>query len=517
MNSLFDNYLNRLQKQLRLSANRAEAITAELRDHLESQLADLVDQGHDSEQAEQQILAELGEQFELAGGFNQVSSLSRRRWLMRYSALTMVASFVAIVATISLWPEKSRFGAPDRVTAQQAGDPFAGGPQEGGVPGTPPRKQDRVLPSERSSREQSVVNNLQNLVLREILAQEQLAAATTWQGLFEVLSQAVDQEFRFFVDQSARDVDFVLDNEINNHWGYDSVYEELRLALSQIGCALVIRGKSVVIVCSDVTDNPEFRRRQMIDCRQLLNKLEEAESNRMGQPISSIAHLRTWQVAASDSTLQGSGGFFCIPQQESGAAKDDPRKALGVAGESQGTNPGAAGGTTIAVSGPGAIELGAPSSVANPSLPSDPASGLQNPSSGLPGAGPGAAGLAGNSGLGVAPGGGASDGGGMGGGAMGMGSSRGGGGALGGGGGFGYDPTLHGTVNHGTGNRASAVLTPEFLLLETIKKTIQPSFWESSDASLEIVGGMLIIVAPEEVLYDVQNFVQDFDSALSRQ
>lgn len=504
MSRLFENYLNRLQKQLRLSAHRAEAITAELRDHLESQWADLVDQGHDPEQAEQQVLAELGEQFELAGGFNQVNSLLRRRWLMRYSALTMVASFVAIVTAISLWPEQSRFGAPDRVTAQQSADPFGGGAASTVELMAPTRNQDRVPPSERSSREQRVVNSLQDLVLREVLQQEQLAAATTWQGFFEVLSQAVDQEFRFFVDQSARDMDFVLDREINNQWGYDSVYEELRLALSQIGCALVIRGKSVVIVSSDVTDNPEFRRRQMIDCRKLLTKLEAAESQRMGQPISSIAHLRTWQVAVDSSAVQGSGGFFCIPPQESGPAKDDPRVTLGVVGELSGSNPAVGGGPNIAVSGPGQLPLGSQSGLPSPSWSQDPTKATQNPGGGLPGGSlPGADGP-GDASSGAGPGGGR-----MGGGGMGMAPGGISGGGLGGGGGFGYDPTTV-KVNHG-----HAVLTPEFLLLETIKKTVQPTFWESSDASLEIVGGMLIIVAPEEVLYDVQNFVQDFDAALS--
>ncbi len=75
----FENYLTLLSSLLRLSTAQREAVSSELRDHLEERVADLVQQGVAHGDAKQQAIAEFGDAARLAGELSRISELKKRR------------------------------------------------------------------------------------------------------------------------------------------------------------------------------------------------------------------------------------------------------------------------------------------------------------------------------------------------------------------------------------------------------------------------------------------------------
>ena len=60
-------------------------------------------------------------------------------------------------------------------------------------------------------------------------------------------------------------------------------------------------------------------------------------------------------------------------------------------------------------------------------------------------------------------------------------------------------------------------LSPESILIATITKIVQPHQWASSgqgEATLEIIGGVLVMSGPESLMDDVTGFVQDLEAEL---
>lgn len=121
-NQEFENYLRLIGKLLQLSRRQREQIGAELQDHLESRVADLVELGMDQQAAIGQALEEFGDAAVMAKNFQTVSQLKRRRWMMRFATFSIAGCFLAAVLTMAMWPAQSRFGAPDRIAASSRQD-----------------------------------------------------------------------------------------------------------------------------------------------------------------------------------------------------------------------------------------------------------------------------------------------------------------------------------------------------------------------------------------------------------
>lgn len=116
-NEEFENYLKLIGKLLQLSKKQQSLIGIELRDHLQSRTADLMEAGMSQQAALSQALEEFGDATVMAQNFQFVSSMKRKRWMMRFATLSIAGLFVAVVMVMSLWPENARFGAPDRLAA----------------------------------------------------------------------------------------------------------------------------------------------------------------------------------------------------------------------------------------------------------------------------------------------------------------------------------------------------------------------------------------------------------------
>lgn len=423
---------------------------------------------------------------------------------MRYSALTLVTSFAILLATLSLWPENSRFGAPDRAVAklpQEGGfgsqvvgsDPFGGGmlvPQEHD-------NHKASLPSRNTMNRRTVLQWLKSRDFSVHAGDSQLGGdGVTWNQLFEFLPQIEGWDFSIHVDRSAKDEsNFDVDSVIEYRFGRDSVFQEMMLALAQVDCTFVVQGNSIVIISDNRAYQHEYCQRQVINCVAMLKQIELAEQHRMGLPVSHWSHYQHWAPRAAGvggdlggaavgggiggmggggSGLNRGGGLFSVAAQQDPVptqAKDQPQISLGVADDRQ-------SGSGIGVGG--AVGGGGVAGPSNQLMPGQGA-GSGRSSGGQPSPGMTNAGAFGSGGMG---------------GGMGAGLA---GGIAGGG----IQP-----MNH-----AHATVTPEFVLREMITRTVQPDFWAEGSGSIEFVGGMLVVVAPEKILYQVESLVEDLAAA----
>lgn len=99
----FETFLDRLGTLVRLSRPQREAIRAELADHMEAQMADLVAAGRSRDEAMDVILDEFGDAAELAGQFTQIGF--RRRLIMR-SAIAASLVAAVVLGTSFLMPQQ---------------------------------------------------------------------------------------------------------------------------------------------------------------------------------------------------------------------------------------------------------------------------------------------------------------------------------------------------------------------------------------------------------------------------
>lgn len=116
----FDDYVGLLSKLLKLRTSQREAISDELRLHLEERFAALTEQGVAPQKAISLALAEFGDAAALAAQFSSVARLQKRRWMMRFVFTSTVTIVVAVAVGISMWPDGSGNAGTAMAQTQQA-------------------------------------------------------------------------------------------------------------------------------------------------------------------------------------------------------------------------------------------------------------------------------------------------------------------------------------------------------------------------------------------------------------
>lgn len=101
----FEKYLILLKGLLNLSETQKDEIALELRDHLEDRIEQLTRDGKTADEAEWIAIKEFGDAAGMASSFINVSRLKRRRWMMRFTTLTIAGSFLVAVCVMSMWPQ----------------------------------------------------------------------------------------------------------------------------------------------------------------------------------------------------------------------------------------------------------------------------------------------------------------------------------------------------------------------------------------------------------------------------
>lgn len=118
----FEVYLRLIAKLLRLSDAQREAISDELRDHMEARLDELMDSGMDREKAVHAALSEFGDAAGLAEEFTRITRhYTLRRRIMRTSIGALAAAATIALAFLYMLPQnRPGVSGPEDTFAQGA-------------------------------------------------------------------------------------------------------------------------------------------------------------------------------------------------------------------------------------------------------------------------------------------------------------------------------------------------------------------------------------------------------------
>ncbi|MEM6553831.1 MAG: permease prefix domain 1-containing protein [Planctomycetota bacterium] len=120
----FETYLAAMAKLLRLSPKQRDAIAGELRDHLESRLAELQELGVERDEAVRRALDEFGDMAVLSDDLARPQRDLKRRRLMQTSFATAALAAIAVLITTSLLPSSNPASVPpanaDKAEASEA-------------------------------------------------------------------------------------------------------------------------------------------------------------------------------------------------------------------------------------------------------------------------------------------------------------------------------------------------------------------------------------------------------------
>lgn len=298
----FDNYLALLSRFLRVSATQRDALGDELRDHLESRIAELVAAGTAEAEAEQQALAEFGDAASLAQQFQSVFQTYRRRWMMRFTTFAIAGSFLVLLLAFSLWPEGARFGAPSYSLSQ---DDIAA------------RATDRTEPSstsQRNERTKKILTEKATLDYNEV-------------PFGQVMKEITDKyAINVLLDQSARDDLLTADQPIIFGVKDLELGIALRMLLREHNATFIVREGIVMVISLDVARDADYFERRIVDVRRLLERIDgndpHSESWSEDSELS-LTHLITkavapsyWEENGGEGTLGIVGGLLVVYNTE---------------------------------------------------------------------------------------------------------------------------------------------------------------------------------------------------------
>ena len=319
-NDEFETWLSLVGRLLGLSERQREQIGEELRDHLESRVADLLESGMDKQSAVMQAVEEFGDAAVLAKNLQSVSLVNRKRWMMRFMTLATAGLFMVALLTMAMWPQDARFGSPSQSVAQDK-DPFGSG--DGDATNKNPlakgggasiaeasiKPADAPKPSARS---------MSNMEIREKLKQpfDLVYDADPFGDVKVQLAQ--DLKLNIVVDQN---LEGELDNdtEISVNLAGVRLSDGLRMMLKSVDATYTIKNGVLLIISIDDEGEPDFLARHMIDVREILKLIKATEADRIGKPMITVP---TVAGGFGGGGRGGGGGVFCITPQK-GAGEVD--------------------------------------------------------------------------------------------------------------------------------------------------------------------------------------------------
>ncbi len=261
-NHEFENYLKLIGKLLQLTRGQQASISVELRDHLESRVAELVDDGVGQQEAVSRAIEEFGDAAIMAKNFQFVSQLKRRRWMMRFTTLSMAGLFMVAVLTMAMWPTKARFGTPDTALAQ-LGVTSGVGPQEIGEGPSAASQLDEQM-EQKFNRPVTLIYD--QIPWREIEAE-------------------LEEQFgiNIVLDQSAIDDSLTADEPITVNLRDVPLEHGLIMMLKQKNATFIVDHGVMVVISLDNAADSNYLQMKMYDCRELLAKLVLEQSSKVPQ------------------------------------------------------------------------------------------------------------------------------------------------------------------------------------------------------------------------------------------
>jgi len=291
----FDNYLALVSRLLRLTNTQSDAMGDELRDHLETRIAELVESGVEEKTAKLQALEEFGDAASLAQQFQSVLKSYRKRWMMRFTTFAIAGSFLVVLLTFSLWPEGARFGTPNNSVAQDAVNP----------------QTDQQEPTESTRPSKTAeLNKITNDILEKTVSFKYDATP------FEEVMNELQENFSFniYLDSSARDDLLTEDEPVTFKITSIRLRKALNLMLREKNATFVVEEGILVIISKDVASDLEYFERKIIDARLLFKQIQLAEKaqKRQGQQPRIQIVLGTTRNGGLGG---GGGGVFQVSEK----------------------------------------------------------------------------------------------------------------------------------------------------------------------------------------------------------
>jgi hypothetical protein len=272
-NQEFENYLRLIGKLLQLSRRQQEQIGAELQDHLESRVADLVDLGMDQQAAISQALEEFGDAAVMAKNFQTVSQLKRRRWMMRFATFSIAGCFLAAVLAVALWPTQSRFGGPDRLTANSFQDEALVAQADTPSPdGLPINAELKSTHAQADSFANSVIDINEHI--------ERTLKATTDMDYQDVEWSLIQKDlfdrfkFNILTDQTALDDKLTQEHPLSLQVRGLPLEVCLLELLRPRNATFIVKDGAVRVISIDNVEDPQFLTRRTYDCRKLIEAMD---------------------------------------------------------------------------------------------------------------------------------------------------------------------------------------------------------------------------------------------------
>ena len=313
-NHEFENYLKLIGKLLQLTRGQQASISEELRDHLESRVAELVDDGVSQQEAVSRAIEEFGDAAIMAKNFQYVSQLKRRRWMMRFATISMAGLFMVAVLTMAMWPSTARFGTPDSALAQI-----------GGTPGVAPQEIGEG-PSAASQLDAQMEQKLKRPVT---LMYDQVP--------WNVVESELEDQFgiNIVLDQSAIDDSLTADEPISFNLKNIPLEHGLIMMLKPKNATFIVDHGVMVVISRDNAADTEFLQTKMYDCRELLAKMilvpsSRSQGGKPSFPVPIVGSQGDGKSFGESSAVQGGENEQQVVQLSS------PGGMGGLAGEGMG-------------------------------------------------------------------------------------------------------------------------------------------------------------------------------------
>ena len=301
-NDEFESWLALVGRLLGLSERQRTQISEELRDHLESRIADLIDSGMNRQAAVMKAVEEFGDAAVLAKNLQSVSLTNRKRWMMRFMTMATAAMFLVAVLTMAMWPENARFGSPSQSVAQDGKNDLASASDS---------------PAEANKREgQPSSRSVSDARIRELLSKkvdlvyDSEPFGDVRAGLSNELGMniLIDMNLEGVIDK---------DTEVSVNLNDVVLSDGLRLMLRGLDATYTIKNGALLIISVDDEQEPGYISRHMIDVNTLLRLIKRSEADRIGKPVAMVRANRGGGGGSfgGGGGGGGGGGVFRIASQ----------------------------------------------------------------------------------------------------------------------------------------------------------------------------------------------------------
>jgi len=290
-NEEFENYLALVSRLLRLSPGQRDQIGEELRDHLETRTAELVESGAERTAAVKQAIEEFGDAAVFAESFKNVSVQNRKRWMMRFATVSTAVACLVVVYAMAMWPDGARFGTPSYSTALD----------DAAKPGFIEKM---AAPSSQLSPMTQA-----NEAIRQALKQPCVLDYDE-EAFYDVMADLQSKlEVNIVLTQSAKDDSLDEDEPITVNLRGIPYSDALKIMLVDRNATYCVQdGVLKVISIDDAETDPKFFVRKMVNVSNLLNFIKEKESARIGKPVGGGGAGFGGGFGGGSG---GGGGVFC--------------------------------------------------------------------------------------------------------------------------------------------------------------------------------------------------------------